>query len=61
MYDLKDNYPNFELGLKCILMVFPYLLLCSYKNENAMLTKNAHECYLAWRHWPIHHDPYPEL
>ena len=20
---LKDNYPNFEVGLKCILMVFP--------------------------------------
>ena len=34
--DLKDNYPNFEVGLKCILMVFSYLLLCSYINENAM-------------------------
>ena len=33
---LKDMYPNFEVGLKCILMVFPYLLLCSYINENAM-------------------------
>ena len=33
---LKDKYPNFEVGLKCILMVFPYLLLCSYINENAM-------------------------
>ena len=32
----KDKYPNFEVGLKCILMVFPYLLLCSYINENAM-------------------------
>ena len=42
---LKDKYPNFEVGLKCILMVFPYLLLCSYINENAMLTKNGHECY----------------
>ena len=27
---IKDKYPNFEVGLKCILMVFPYLLLCSY-------------------------------
>ena len=27
---LKDKYPNFEVGLKCILMVNPYLLLCSY-------------------------------
>ena len=33
---LKDKYLNFEVGLKCILMVFPYLLLCSYINENAM-------------------------
>ena len=33
---LKDKYPNFEVGLKCILMVFPYLLLCSYINENAI-------------------------
>ena len=40
---LKDKYPNFQVGLKCILMVFPYLLLC-YINENA---KNAHECSLA--------------
>ena len=29
---LKDKYPNFEVGLKCILMVIPYLLLCSYIN-----------------------------
>ena len=29
---LKDKYPNFEVGLKCILMVFPYLFLCSYIN-----------------------------
>ena len=29
---LKDKYPNFEEGLKCILMVNPYLLLCSYIN-----------------------------
>ena len=36
MYQLKDKYPNFEVGLKCILMVFPYLLLCSYINENAI-------------------------
>ena len=43
---LKDKYPNFEVGLKCILIMFPYLLLCSYINENTMLTKNAHECYL---------------
>ena len=27
---LKDKYPNFEVDSKCILMVFPYLLLCSY-------------------------------
>ena len=27
---LKDKYPNFEMGLKCILMVNPYLLVCSY-------------------------------
>ena len=33
-HTLKDEYPNFEVGLKCILMVFPYLLLCSYINEN---------------------------
>ena len=33
---LKDKYRNFEVGLKCILMVFPYLPLCSYINENAM-------------------------
>ena len=31
-----DKYPNFEVGLKCTLMVFPYLLLYSYINENAM-------------------------
>ena len=24
---LKDKYPNFEVGLKCILMVNPYLLI----------------------------------
>ena len=35
-YLLMDKYLNFEVGLKCILMVFPYLLLCSYINENAM-------------------------
>ena len=29
---LKDKYPNFEVGLKCILMVNPYLILRSYKN-----------------------------
>ena len=28
--DLKDKYPNFEVGLKCILMVNPYLLVCTY-------------------------------
>ena len=33
---LKDKYPNVEVGFKCILMVFPYLLLCSYINENVM-------------------------
>ena len=33
---LNDKYPNFELGLKCILIVFPCLLLCSYINGNAM-------------------------
>ena len=27
---LKDKYPNFEVGLKCILMVNPYLLVCPY-------------------------------
>ena len=26
----KDKYPNFEVGLKCILTVNPYLLMCSY-------------------------------
>ena len=26
-----------------------------------MYTKNAHECYIAWRHRPTHHDPYQEL
>ena len=30
--DLKDKYPNFEVGLRCILMVITYLLLCSYTN-----------------------------
>ena len=28
--NFKDKYPNFEVGLKCILMVNPYLLVCSY-------------------------------
>ena len=23
----KDKYPNFEVGLKCILMVFPYFII----------------------------------
>ena len=32
----KDKYPNFEVGVKCILMVLSYLLLCSYINENAI-------------------------
>ena len=27
---LKDKYPNFEVELKCIIMVNPYLLVCSY-------------------------------
>ena len=27
---LKDKYPNFEVGLKCILTMNPYLLVCSY-------------------------------
>ena len=27
---LKDKYPNFEVGLKCILTVNPYLIVCSY-------------------------------
>ena len=27
---LKDKYPNFEVELKCILTVNPYLLVCSY-------------------------------
>ena len=27
---LKDKYPNFEVGLKCILTVNPYVLVCSY-------------------------------
>ena len=35
-FHLKDKYPNFEVGLKCILMVIPYLLLCSYINQKAM-------------------------
>ena len=34
--NLKDKYPNIEVGLKCILMVFPYLLLCSYIIEIKM-------------------------
>ena len=29
-FPLKDKYPNFEVGLKCILTVNPYLLVCSY-------------------------------
>ena len=58
---LKDNNPNFEVGLECILMMFPYLPLCSYINENALQSKNAHECHLARCHWPTNHDPYPEL
>ena len=29
-FQLKDKYPNFEVGLKCILMVNPYLLVCTY-------------------------------
>ena len=32
----NDKYHNFDVELKCILMVFPYLLLCSYINESAM-------------------------
>ena len=35
-HSLKDKYPNFEVGLKCILMVNPYLLLSSYINQKAM-------------------------
>ena len=31
---LKDKYPTFEVRLKGILMVFPYLLLCFYTNES---------------------------
>ena len=27
---LKDKYHNFEVGIRCILMVNPYLLVCSY-------------------------------
>ena len=34
--NLKLKYPNIEVVLKCILMVFPYLSLCSYINENTM-------------------------
>ena len=30
IFTLKDKYPNFEVGLKCILTVNPYLLVCSY-------------------------------
>ena len=30
LISLNDKYPNFEVGLKCILMVNPYLLVCSY-------------------------------
>ena len=29
-YILKDKYPTFEVGLKCILTVNPYLRVCSY-------------------------------
>ena len=36
--NLKDKYPNFEVGLKCILMVIPYLILYSYIKEDALLT-----------------------
>ena len=32
---LKDKYPNFEVGLKYIIMLFPYLLLC-YIDEHVM-------------------------
>ena len=28
--ELKDKYPNFEVGLKCILMANLYLLVCTY-------------------------------
>ena len=31
-----------------------------YKMKKAMKTNNAHECYLARRHWPTR-DPYSEL
>ena len=30
---LKDKYPYFEVRLKWVLMVFSYLLLCSYMNK----------------------------
>ena len=35
---LKDKYPNFEVWLKCILTVNPYLLNCVflYKMKKAM-------------------------
>ena len=29
-FNFKDKCPNFEVGLKCILTVNPYLLVCSY-------------------------------
>ena len=57
---LKDKYPNFEVGLKCILMVNPYLLVCSYIKWKSDVKNNAHECYLARRHWTTR-DPYSEL
>ena len=37
--DLKDKYPNFEVALKCILMVNPYLLVCSYIRWKSDLNK----------------------
>ena len=36
---LKDKYPNFEVGLKCILMVNPYLFVCSYMKWKSDVNK----------------------
>ena len=40
---LKDKYPNFEVGLKCILTVNPYLLVCSY-----IIWKSDDNKYRSW-------------
>ena len=43
--NLKDKYPNFEVGLKCVLNVNPYLLVCSYIKWKSDVNK--------WRSWML--------